>query len=195
MQLYKKFVGVGLGIALSLVSVNTVALAASVPVPAPDSEVRNENLAIEPVNLSFEKENRTDGFYYWRVTSKSVVGYPYGSWRNGPSGRGPATVSLTNSSTYSRSVTNTISGSYTNKAAIAASLGVTIDKSNTYSVSYSLNVPRGKKYQIRYRPQFKKYKVVQTQYYKIDGKAHKTGTKISYVKVFSNWDYSWRAVR
>lgn len=179
---------------MSLVAVPTAAMAGSAPTSAPDSEVRNEDLSIRPVNLLFE--DRTDGFYYWRVTSKTVAGYPYGSWRNGPSGRGPATLTLGNSSTYSTSVTNTISGSYTDKWSIGASLGVSIGKSKTYSVSYAVNVPRGKKYQIRYRPQFKKYKVVQSQYYKIDGKARKTGkTMTSYVNVFSNWDYSWRAVR
>lgn len=195
MRKIHKIVGVGLAVIMSLVTVPTAAMAASAPTPAPDSEVRHEDLSIQPANPLFE--DRTDGFYYWRVTSKTVVGYPYGGWRNGPSGRGPATISIgkASSSSYDFSVTNTITGSYTSAWSIAQALGVTIGKSKTYSVSYSLNVPRGKKYQIRYRPQFKKYKVVQTQYYKIDGKAHKTGTKTSYVKVFSNWDYSWRAVR
>ena len=127
------------------------------------------------------------------MTSKKVVGYPNGKWRKGPSCKGPGTLSLTNSKQYNYSVTNTISGTYTSTLAIAASLGVTIGKAKEYSVSYSVNVPKNKRWQIIYRPQFKKYKVVQTQFYRIDGYSTKTSkTKTCYVQVFSNWDYSWK---
>lgn len=161
---------------------------------ATDSEVWNVDLSEDTTEYkdTTEIQPRTDGYYYWSVTSKSVVSNPYGDWRTGPSGKGPATLSFTNSSTYSRSVTNTISGSYTSVSTIASSLGVTIGTAKTYSASYSVSVPSGKRYQIKYRPQFKRYKVVQTQYYKIDGYSSKTGsTKTCYVNVFSNWDYSW----
>lgn len=169
--------------------------AAEIPEPASDSEVWHENPGEDNTEYIDESDiqTRTDGCYYWKVTSKSS--YPYGNWRYGPSGKGPATLSFTNSSSYSRSVTNTISGSYTSKSAIASSLGVTIGTAKTYSASYSVSVPKGKKYQIKYRPQFKRYKVVQTQYYKIDGYSSKTKkTKTCYVNVFSNWDYSWRSI-
>lgn len=70
---------------------------------------------------------------------------------------------------------------------------VTIGVSKTYSASYSVTVPSGKKYQITYRPQFRKVKVVQTKYYRMDGYDTKTtDTKISYVKIFENWDYDWK---
>ncbi len=113
----------------------------------------------------------------------------------GPSGKGPGTITLSNAKGYNFNVTNTISGSYTSVGAIASSLGVTIGKSKTYSTSYSVKVPNGKRYQIIYRPQFKVYKVIETEYYRIDGYDTKTGrTKTSYVSVFSNWDYSWKSI-
>lgn len=164
--------------------------------PAIDSEVRSEKLGEDFQEYDIQKQSEgvvpfSQGYYFWKVTSKSVVGYPYGAWRNGPTGRGPATLSFTNSSGYSRSVTNTISGSYTSISTISASLGVSIGVTRTYSVTYSVNVPKGSTYQIRYRPQFKRYKVVETQYYKIDGYTRKVGQKISYVDAFYNWNYSW----
>lgn len=161
----------------------------------PESEVNNLNLEIDDREYTEDSgvQPCTDGRYVWKVTSKTTVSYPYGSYRNGPSGKGPGIVSLTNSNTTNRSVTNTISGSYTSVGTIASSLGVTIGKSKTYSASYSINVPSGKRYQIIFRPQYKRIKVVQTQYYKIDGYETKTGqTKTSYVNVFQNWDYSWK---
>ena len=162
-----------------------------------DSEVWNVNLSEDTTEYidTTGVQPYSDGYYYWKVTSKSVISKPYGGWRYGSSGRGPATLAFTNSSTYSRSVTNTISGSYTSVSTIASSLGVTIGKAKTYSALYSVDIPKGKKYQIKYRPQFKRYKVVQTQYYRIDGHDSKTGSsKTCYVNVFSNWDYSWRSI-
>ena len=161
----------------------------------PESELNNLNLEIDNSEYSEDggAQKRTDGRYVWKVTSKTIVSRPYGSFRNGPSGKGPGTVSLTNSNTTNRSVTNTISGSYTSVGTIASSLGVTIGKSKTYSASYSISVPSGKRYQIIFRPQYKRIKVVQTQFYKIDGYETKTSqTKTSYVNVFQNWDYSWK---
>ncbi|MBR2674256.1 MAG: hypothetical protein IKE52_02210 [Mogibacterium sp.] len=138
-------------------------------------------------------ETRSDGHYYWKITSKSIVSHPYGSWRNGPSGKGRSDLSLTNSQGYNYTVSNTISGSYTSIATISSSLGVTIGKSETHSVGYKVTVPKGKRYQIIFRPQFDRYKVVESEFYKIDGYSRKTGkTKTCYVKVFSNWDYDWK---
>lgn len=145
-----------------------------------NSNIINGDMQLSEVSSSEFKisdEIQSDGHYYWRVTSKSIVGYPYGKWRKGPSGKGPATISLTNSKGYNFNVTNTISGSYTSVGAIAGSLGIAIGKSKTYSASYSVKVPKKKKYQIIYRPQFKRYKIVQTQFYKIDGNSVKTKSK------------------
>ncbi|HHW95439.1 MAG TPA: hypothetical protein GX736_05900 [Mogibacterium sp.] len=181
-----------------LASIPFNVFAAEVPTPALDSDVINEDLTIGDLTedeLGNSEETRADGHYYWKVTSKKVASYPYGGWRKGPSGKGPAKISLTNSQGYNYSVTNTISGSYTSVATIESALNVTIGKAKTYSASYSVNVPKGNRYQIIYRPQFKRYKVVQTQYYRIDGYSTKTGkTKTCYVKIFSNWDYSWNKI-
>lgn len=158
------------------------------------------NNYIEKHDLSEEgvrniNEIRSDGHYFWKITSKSVNGYSYGGWRMGPSGKGPATLGLTSTKGYNLAVTNTISGSYTSIGTISNSLGVSIGVSKSYSASYSVKVPKGKRYRIIYRPHFKVYKVVETQFYRIDGYSVKTPiTKTSYVKVFSNWDYSWKRI-
>lgn len=136
---------------------------------------------------------KTDGYYVWKVTSKKVDGYPFGSWRRGPSGKGPATLSFGQQGSYDRKVTITISGSYTSKWTIGNALGVTIGEKKAYSTNYKVYVPKKKRYQILYRPQYKEYKVVETKFYKIDGYESKTSDrKVSYVRVFSNWDYTWK---
>lgn len=154
-----------------------------------------EGQRTELSNEGDEGVESVSGYYFWKVTSKKVTGYPYGNWRRGPSGRGPGTIAINNSKGYNRSVANTITGSYTNVKSIAVALGVTIGESEKRSISYSLKVPSGKRYQILYRPQFKKYKVVETRFLRVDGSTSKTSeTKTSYVNVFSNWDFSWKEI-
>ena len=160
--------------------------------PHPDSEVRNINLDVtDEKEIKDPSQTKTDGYTYWKVTSKTNQGTVHGSWRLGPQGRGPGTVAVSKNDT----VTNTISGSYTSVGAISSSLGVSINVAKSYSVSYSVNVPSGKTYQIKYRPLYTKYKVVQTQYYKIDGVSSPTGqTKTCYVNVFYDWGFSYNVV-
>lgn len=136
-----------------------------------------------------------DGYYTWKVTSQSVTEYNYGPWRSGPSGAGPATLTLTNGTAGSIAVTNTITGSYSSIANVSKALGVTIGKSVNQSVSYSIFIPSGERRQIIYRPYFKKIKVTEKQYFVDHGISSATGnTKTSYVDVFVRWDYSWKNV-
>lgn len=126
----------------------------------------------------------------WRIESKTAAGTSYGAWRNGPSGKGKAKLSATNSNTTNRSFSSSISGDYpigTKK--IGASLGITIGESKTYGVSYSIDIPAGKRQQIIFRPAYKSTKVVQREY--IAGVKTKT-TKTAIVKTFSHWDYSFK---
>lgn len=55
---------------------------------------------------------RVAQYRMWRIESKTSAGTSYGAWRNGPSGKGKATLSATNSNTSSRSVSSSISGDY-----------------------------------------------------------------------------------
>ena len=133
----------------------------------------------------------TDGYYYWKVTNKSLVDTTNGNWRSGPSGKGSCTLTMNNAF----SVTNTSTGTYSSTADISAALGVSIGVSKGYATSYAVKVPKGKKYQILYRAQYKKYKVVQTKYYKIDGYSSSTGkTQTCCVYAFSNWDYTYKSL-
>jgi hypothetical protein len=155
-----------------------------------DSEVKHANIMTD--NTEYGIQPHTDGYYYWAVESKTNQGTVYGSWRLGPQGAGPGNVTVNKTDT----VTNTISGSYTSVGDISASLGVSIGKSQSYSVSYSLQVPTGKTYQIKYRPLYTKYKVVQRQYYKIDGYSSPTSnTKTCYVQAFYDWGFDYNVVK
>lgn len=178
---------------ISLLVVVVLSITAMLPTNVIASDTPHLKSEVRRIDLSadlneYEIQPRTDGYYYWGVESKTNQGTVYGGWRLGPQGAGPGTVSVNKTDT----VTNTISGSYTSSGDIAASLGVTIGKSQSYSVSYSLPVPSGKTYQIKYRPLFTKYKVVQRQYYRIDGYTTKTSnTKTCYVNVFYDWGFSY----
>ena len=134
--------------------------------------------------------------YGWEVASKTVYDDSFGSWRTGPSGKGPATVSINQSSSLNRSFTNTISGNYTiGKLAIGNSLGVTIGESETYGTSYAINIPDNSIRTIIYRPKIRTYKVI-SKYYRYPSGTYGTKTAIksetSYVDAFVNWDYSYR---
>ena len=163
--------------------------AAEENLPHVASEIQNVNLNVD--KTEYEIQPRTDGYYYWAVETKTNQGTVYDSWRLGPQGKGPGTISVNKTDT----VTNTISGSYTSVGDISASLGVTIGTAKSYSVSYSLPVPSGKTYQIKYLPLYTQYKVVQRQYYRIDGYTSKTNnTKTCYVKVFYDWGFSYNVL-
>lgn len=135
----------------------------------------------------------SDGYYYWEVTSSCPSTTYYGEWRKGPSGKGKATLSFVQaaSSGYNISVTNTISGNFSSVSSISSALGVSINKSKTYSTSYSVDIPKNKKYQIRYRPVYTIYSVRETRYYKVDGYKTKVGYQDCTVNVFSHWDYDY----
>lgn len=156
-------------------------------------------LDVSEINLDndsnfYSEESKVNGrvaqYRMWRIESKTSGGASYGSWRNGPSGKGKATLNCTNSNTSNRSVSSSISGSSpvgANK--IGASLGITIGQSKTYSVGYSIEIPAGKRRQIIFRPVYKLTNVKQREY--VAG-VKTSNIKTATVKTFSHWDYSYR---
>ncbi|MBC1490714.1 hypothetical protein HB825_11815 [Listeria booriae] len=129
----------------------------------------------------------------YKITSKTIDHYGYGVWRAGPSGKGAATLTFSNSSGSDRSFTASISGDYPIGAAtIGSSVGVTIGKSKAYSASYSITIPKGKKQQIIFRSRYKVINVKQRMY--ANGMATNT-YKTAKVTAFVNWDYSWKDIK
>lgn len=136
----------------------------------------------------------SDGTTVWKVESKNLTGVSYGSYKNGPVGKGPGRLRIAQgkSDTY----THSISGNYSSKSNVGASFGVTFGRTYSKTVSYSVDVPRGKVYRIKYRPYYNTYKVVERAYTRIDGKNIRTNsTKTSYVKIFQNWYYSYDVLK
>lgn len=170
-----------------------ITLISSISAFADTSEIQPLNNDIQSIEMP--QVPLIDGYYVWNIVQKSRVSNEYGSWRYGPSGYGKGTITLTNSTSSGITVTNTISGSFTSIATISASLGVSINQAIAHSVSYSHYIPAGQHHQIIYRPYFAVYKVVQKQYYVDHGSSVPTGnTKTCYVRVWINWDYSWRNI-
>lgn len=159
----------------------------------------------------FETEVRDDEENEKRISDFiTVYGYQYtkgnlksGTCRNGTSGGSSAsssTLSLnyTNNNSYNISFTASVSGSYTNGGTIGSNLGVTLGASKSYSLGsgYSVTVPKGSHYLIKYRPMYYTYEVVEIKYIErynegLGGmERYVVGTKTCYVDVFSHWDFT-----
>jgi hypothetical protein len=150
-----------------------------------------------------ENVERTSDFvtvYGYQYTKGSLLG---GAWRNGTSGgssTSSSTLSLnyTNDTSFDVTFTTSVSGSYTNGGTIGANLGVTLGESKSHSLGsgYSVNVPKGSHYLIKYRPMYYKYTVVETKYIERYNSAlggmerYVVDTKTCYVNVFSHWDFT-----
>lgn len=125
----------------------------------------------------------------YKITKTELYGRGWGSFRQGPTGKGPATLGINQSTTLNRQFTNTISGDYPiGKGKIGASLGVTIGEAKTYGTSYTITIEDGKKKTIQFRPEYEVYRVTQRLY--------KNGIatdiyKHALVTVFVDWDYDW----
>ena len=103
---------------------------------------------------------------------------------------------------YNISFKASVSGGYTNGGTIGSELGVTLGASKSYSLGsgYSVTVPKGSHYLIKYRPMYYTYKVVETKYKEnYDEQLAKAGdfhgeicggNKTCYVDVFSHWDFT-----
>jgi len=140
--------------------------------------------------MPIQEAKATDGYYYWQVTSISNMGLVYDGWMEGPSG-GSKDNSGTVTLSRAVSVSNSISGSFTSKGDITAAIGFNVSRTDTVTASYAVTSPKGYKTTIKFRKKYTKYKVVQTQYYKIDGYSTKTSnTKTCYVKKFESFDYT-----
>jgi len=164
---------------------------------APYLNTANTILDLEEDLEEYPIENKNPNsrlimYTYYKIESKTSAGTSMGPWRDGPSGKGQATIAATNGNTKNRSVTSSISGDYPiGKGKIGASLGVTIGSSESFSVSYSRVIPKGKREQIIFRPVYKLTKVKQRLY--TQGVPQKTVSTAT-VKSFSHWDYSFKTI-
>lgn len=159
----------------------------------------------------FETEIKDDEENEERISDfVTVYGYQYtkgslksGAWRNGTSGgssTSSAKLSLnyTQDTSYNISFKASVSGGYTNGGTIGSELGVTLGASKSYSLGsgYSVTVPKGSHYLIKYRPMYYTYKVVETKYKERYNEAlggmerYVVETKTCYVDVFSHWDFT-----
>ena len=75
-------------------------------------------------------------------------------------------LNYTQDTSYNISFKASVSGGYTNGGTIGSELGVTLGASKSYSLGsgYSVTVPKGSHYLIKYRPMYYTYKVVETKY-------------------------------
>ena len=168
----------------------------------------------------FETEIKADEENEERISDfVTVYGYQYtkgslksGAWRNGTSG-GSSTSSAKEDenklkdfisninlkdTSYNISFKASVSGGYTNGGTIGSELGVTLGASKSYSLGsgYSVTVPKGSHYLIKYRPMYYTYKVVETKYKEKYNEAlggmerYVVETKTCYVDVFSHWDFT-----
>ena len=133
---------------------------------------------------------QTDGYTYWQVDSKNRVATVYDDYKMGPILNGNSVGGYVEKS-ITDSVSNRISGSYTSKSAIEAAMGIEIEVSFSVTSTGGANVPVGNIVSLDYRPYYSRYKIVQNEYIRIDGRTTKTGaTKTCYVDVFEDFNFN-----
>lgn len=170
----------------------------------PDSEVVNINLNVGNEEKIYIQDKSDTSLitpmgplyeYFWAISSKSKVRMDFGSWRDGPSGKGPANLSINQATNLDRSFTASLTGEYpVGKGTIEASLGITIGTSKSYGTTYDIDIPSDTIRTIIYRPKIDVYEVTQTYYRmnSITGELTSMDKKVATVEAFNNWDYSWR---
>lgn len=160
-----------------------------VSIPAFASTTNENDNAITPRYL--EQYNT-----YWKITSSSYSHSYFGEWRTGPTGRGPGTLNINESTNLNRNFTANISSGkvQVGNSTIGAQLGVSIGKSISYGTSYSITLGNNERKTIIYRPKVAVHKVTQTKYRtnNYTGKTEKLATETVTVDTFSSWDYDWR---
>jgi len=122
-----------------------------------------------------------------------------GDWRNGPTGAGACTISMSqsNSSSYNLSFTAKLSGTIGDKSKVGADLGVTVGASKTYGITstYSCTVKAGETRTIQYRPLYYHVKVTEIEYWErlpspgFPYEKYEASRTTGYVDVFSNWGF------
>lgn len=134
----------------------------------------------------------------WRIKSFTKTASVNGSYRNGPSGYGRATLSINEATTINRYVENKLTGQYTWGAMnISAATGYSFSSGSTHGTSYSITIPAGAHRMIIFRPVMGKYKIVM-QLFRMPtsayGKTTLVKTETAYGYTFDHWDFNWRNI-
>ena len=84
---------------ISILTVLVLSIVTMLPVKVMAAEYPHKNSEVKHVNLLSDKteygiQPQTDGYYYWKVDSKTNQGTTYGSWGLESQGAGPGTVCL-----------------------------------------------------------------------------------------------------
>lgn len=155
-------------------------------------EDTTEPRMVDPVTITVYENEYTPGTLKY-----------YGPWRDGVSGGNDLReqeiyINHGNDTTLDISFTAAVSGEYTfaNGTTIGLDLGVTLGKSKNYSLGSgtSVTVPKGSHWLIQYRPVYYVWTVTERTYQEVYRNGyllsrHLISTKISYVDVFSYWDF------
>ena len=187
---------------------STSALATTIPNTGTASSLPHGGAEHFETIVYEENDDRLDNFVTLYSHEYSRGSLKSGAWRNGVSGgsntsSSALSLNYTYNESYNISFTASVSGSYDKGAEIGGELGVQLGKSQDYSLGsgYSVTVPKGARYLIKYRPQYYTYTVVETKYMQrynpgVPGGIEKyvVGTKTCYVDVFSHWDFTHVAV-
>ncbi|KAF5077360.1 hypothetical protein DSECCO2_151390 [anaerobic digester metagenome] len=133
--------------------------------------------------------------YAWRIKESKKYTRGYGSWREGPTGKGPGTLDINKGNSVNRSFTVSISGDYEiGKGTIGAALGVEIGETEEYGTSYSISLEKNERKTIIFRPKYQRYRVI-SEYIRMNnttGSSQILKTQTAYVDEFIDWEYDWR---
>lgn len=148
----------------------------------------NLNAETEYINEISPRDATTTTFWEYE---KTPIGADYGDWRDGPSGKGPGTITLSKDVSYTESFSGSIGGSTTN---MNATLGFDVGVSRSHGSSYSITPPSGVVYTIIFRAKLMNYNVKQTQIRLNIATGERTVLDVRYAVVgkFIDWEYDYR---
>lgn len=185
-QMKKKMTVIALTAVFSL-SLGTSVFAQEVP----SQDATSESINLQ--NIPTREGGEITTLALWNVvTNQGYQGLSYGAWVDGVSGPGPGTLTLSKTV----SVSNTYSGTLTAKVDdITAAVGFSISATNSTTASYSIKVPNGKKYKIRYRPVYQMYKATQYTYSTDVGSSVLLSTDVIYPKKYAYLEYDYVEIK
>lgn len=127
---------------------------------------------------------------FWE-SSAERTGTSYGPWRVGPSGMGPATLTLSNVDTYSQGWSGSFGTSIND---INFTFEFSIGTTKSCGASYAVSPPANTRRIIIYRSKLADYTVTQKQVRLnlITGERTILQTTHLYTSEFVSWDYSYR---
>ncbi|MEW4282712.1 hypothetical protein [Priestia koreensis] len=145
-------------------------------------------LIANPADSMAASSHRT--YTYWTATDSAYVGAVHKGWETNGTYKGPSVASLSEDIEHGIELSGSVLAS---RFTIGKALGFSASATSIDEAHWSVKVPKGKTYTLRYREVYKKYKFKQVQYKDVGGKKSPTSKapKYAYAEKFDHYEYGY----